>query len=250
MPTAKEPDILHRAKTVEDAHGLYATHFDGASAGQLRGEGSTYYTMLPTFSDVTMLARNVCGKDLKLIYLMRDPIKRITSHLAHDYMVGRLQEPDFDRAVNDDPRYVSWSDYPMQAKPWLEHFGPDSILFLSFESYVSNRVETLSLVFSHLGLDPREAAISKSVSNERGSQRQLRFSGIEKALKSKFYQNSVRTVLPTSTLALLKRILMRKRALPAVTLSHETLAWLEARFAGQAAELDALGIQAQPGIAN
>lgn len=248
MPSSKEPDILHRAKTVEDANELYTRHFYSIEIGKFSGEASTYYTMLPTFTDVSGFARDVWHKDVKLIYLMRDPIKRIISHLSHDYMVGRLKHIDFDRAVRDDPRYIAWSDYAMQMRPWIAAFNLDPILFLSFENYVTNRECVMDRVFTHIGLDPKKANQPATASNTRGSQRELKFSGLGKFLRSNFYQNSVRTFLPQKTLEASKQILTRKRVPPDVILSDDTINLLTETFANQRADLAALGVGTYPGL--
>lgn len=247
MPALKEPDILHKAKTVDEARRLYLEHFSGASEGQICGEASTYYTMLPTFTDISELARQVCPDDVKLIYLMRDPIERIRSHLSHDFMVGRLRDANFDRAVREDPRYISWSDYAMQARPWIQEFGLDRILFLSFENFAANRLTTIRRVFIHLGLNIDFEVAATRISNERGSQRASHSSTINRVLQSNFYQARVRKTLPDWLILASKNLLTRRRAIPTVSLSQETLLWLTEKFSNQQNELRKIGVSTYPG---
>ncbi|MBN2906945.1 MAG: sulfotransferase [Rhodobacteraceae bacterium] len=247
MPSAKEPDILHKADGDEAARRLYALHFAGAAPGQLRAEGSTGYTMVPTRPCVAARARALCGPGLKIIYLMRDPVARIRSQLAHDYAVGRLARAEYDAAIRDDPRYRELSDYAMQARPWIEAFGLEQILFLSFEEFVADRDATLARVFEHLGLDPAGVRAGKGVSNPRGSQRQTRFAWIDRVVRSAQYQGHIRPLLPRAMVDLGKSALTRRRPAPEVVLTPQTEAALARAFAGQAQELAALGITTLPG---
>lgn len=247
LPAFKEPDILHRARSEPEARLMYSRHFAAATPGQLCGEASTYYTMLPTFPEVADLAKQVCGPVLKLIYIMRNPIARIRSHLAHDFAVGRLGHTDFDRAVRDDPRYLAWSDYPMQAKPWIETFGLDQILFLSFETFVADRSGAVAQVVRHLGLDPVEMEIGAGISNQRGSQRQVRHPLVAQLIGSEFYRYGLRPLLPGRLVEGGKALSTRRRAVPPVTFSPETEERLALAFADQNTRLARLGVTVFPG---
>lgn len=247
MPDLKEPDILHRADDAKAASALYRRHFEWAAQGQIRGEGSTYYTMAPTYPNVCALARQVCGPDLKIIYLMRDPMARIKSHLAHDFAVGRLTHTDFDRALREDPRYLSWSDYPSQIGPWLETFDRSCFLFLSFEAYVSDRRAGLEAVCAHLGIDASLAPKRTSISNARGSQRRMRLPLIGSLLNSEIYRERVRRILPRPVIKHAKDLLTSHVPSPKVNLDGLTAKRLVASFEGQREELLRLGIPTFPG---
>ena len=58
----------------------YAARFDDRFA--VRGESSPHYTNLPRFTGVAERIRQHCP-DAKLIYMVRDPIKRMLSHWVH-----------------------------------------------------------------------------------------------------------------------------------------------------------------------
>jgi len=242
LPTVKEPNILHRAESVDAAKRLYSKHFSSAPEGVLLGEASTYYTMLPTLKNVSAFARKVCGDKLKLIYIIRDPLARIRSHLSHDFAVGRIPDSDFDRAVRDDPRYIAWSNYPMQIAPWIEEFGLNNILVISFESFVEHRTDTLKTVLHHIGLEAELAAAGTTVSNQRGSQRQPRFTLVEKIVRSDLYASTLRPFLPSKLTAAFKRLLTFSRPIPEIELSHSTVRKLEEFFLNQVKLLQDLKI--------
>lgn len=246
LPSLKEPDILHLGATPQACAALYGRHFAGAPHGKCRGEASTYYTMLPTYTGVAERALQTCGPDLKLVYMMRDPVARIRSHLAHDYAVGRLRHTDFDAAIRNDPRYTAWSDYPMQAAPWITAFGRAQILFVSFDRFVAERAQTVREVCAHIGLDPSRAQVGEQASNTRGTQRQARFGVVESLLGSATFRHVLRPLLPRGVRSLGKMLLTRKRPQPAIRLSPETEAALRAAFADQNEKLAALGIHTFP----
>ena len=58
----------------------YASRFDDRFP--VRGESSPHYTNLPRFTGVAERIREHCP-DARLIYMVRDPIKRILSHWVH-----------------------------------------------------------------------------------------------------------------------------------------------------------------------
>lgn len=222
MPSDKEPDILHRASDIDDALKRYETHFHGAGPGQICGEGSTYYTMVPTFPSVATFARQVCGPDLKIIYLTRDPVARIKSHLAHDFGVGRIRSDDFDKAVREDARYISWSNYEFQLEPWVDAFGTDAILRLSFETFIANRSQEVTKVCQHIGVQPNAILDIKSVSNPRGSQRRPRTPGVSRFLTSDVYRKRLRSLVPQAMKDAGMSLLLSRPSVPEITLSSDT----------------------------
>lgn len=243
MPSVKEPNILNRGVTPADLRSLYAEHFRGAGPRALCGDGSTYYTMQPAYPDVSGKARDLLGPELRLIYIMREPVARIVSHLAHDYGVGRIRDTDFDTHALANERYVACSDYARQLAPWIDRFGPDRLLGLRFEDLVADRAAVAARAATFLGLDPAGLARTDRISNPRGSQRQP-LPGVGRFLDSELYRRYGHR-LPVSLRATAKTLLMRRRSVPDIRLSPETERRLRDRFADLPDRLHALGL---PGI--
>ncbi|WP_379547107.1 sulfotransferase [Qipengyuania sp. DSG2-2] len=154
LPQEKEPETL---VSMGDDHEAilrdYASLFRGAREGQIRGEASTAYTKRPTFEGAADRAKALCGPDLKLIYLMREPVGRMVSQYRHEF---GLHETDLsmDTAFAQDSRYADYSRYDYQLEPWQAAFPACQILLLSFEEYVQDRAATLLVVCQFLGIDP------------------------------------------------------------------------------------------------
>jgi hypothetical protein len=159
LPEDKEPNVLREAMPIETYRSRYHRLFHGAKPDQICGEASTTYTKLPDFPGVPPRARLSAGSDLKIIYLVRNPIHRIISQ--HHYETGMRQVNDrLEVAVRSHPRYINYSRYAMQILPWIEEFGPANVMVIPFEHYISSRETTIRRLCSFLGIDPSKTIIA------------------------------------------------------------------------------------------
>jgi hypothetical protein len=128
----------------------YASRFDDRF--KVRGESSPHYTNLPRFEGVAARIHEHCP-DARLIYMVRDPIKRILSHWVHatgaGYETGELipvlSEPS--------SSYMNRSKYWMQLQPYLELFDRSQIEVITQEELQSEREETMRKAFAFAGVD-------------------------------------------------------------------------------------------------
>lgn len=146
----KEPAYFNKQEAwregLDEYHRLYSPE-----PGQLCGEASTMYTFLPEWQD-THRRLYEYNPHLKLIYIMRHPVKRVISHYTHNLVRGiEKQEPQY--AVLNDPRYLNRSRYAVQIRPYLELFGSENILLLVFEEYVVNQGLTLRTIADFLAIN-------------------------------------------------------------------------------------------------
>ena len=141
------PEIDYYPRDREWYLGLFA-----AGAGhRYRGESSTHYTKLPVHTGVVERLAEFVDDDARFIYLMRDPVERAISHYWHD--VRKLEEHrGILEALRERVDYTAFSDYRMQLVPYLEHFGKDRVLALTFESLTRDPEATLGTLFDWLGL--------------------------------------------------------------------------------------------------
>lgn len=155
FPLDKEPENLCHDDVLTPA-GLarYESLFARAKPGQICGEASTAYTKRPDFEGVAERARKVCGPDLRIIYLVRDPLKRAISHHFHEYARGNMPA-SIDDAVQQFPALVNYSRYAMQVEPWLAVFGRDHVRIVRFEDYVSDRVAWSTRLCEFIGVEPK-----------------------------------------------------------------------------------------------
>jgi hypothetical protein len=132
----------------------YSSQFAGASE-PVRGEKSVYYTMYPYKPSVADRIREVIP-DVKLIYLVRDPVARIVSHYVQAVVQGVEHRP-LDEAVAPvgDPAnwYLCTSRYASQLREYLRVFAPEQILVIDHADLAADRGAALSRVFGFLGVD-------------------------------------------------------------------------------------------------
>jgi hypothetical protein len=139
----------------------YASHF--SADAPVRGESSPHYTNRPRFEGVAGRMRELLG-DVRIIYMVRDPIDRLLSHYLHN-VGGGYEDRELPEAVGD-PRsaYVQRGLYAYQLEPFLEAFGDDRVLVISREELASEREATMRRAFEFAGVD--SAFVSEQFARE------------------------------------------------------------------------------------
>ncbi|QNL20583.1 sulfotransferase domain-containing protein [Hyphobacterium sp. CCMP332] len=121
---------------------------------KIRGEASTMYSFYPEFPDTPNNIFEYNPK-IKLIYIIKDPVKRIESHFAHRQVRGR-EKTSIDEAIRQNRAYIEISKYHMQIERYLKYFSADQIKVVQFEKLIENfRAEILTLCH-FLEIDGRE----------------------------------------------------------------------------------------------
>ena len=145
----KEPDFFLRRNEKDLA--WYKQCFQ--EPAQAYGEASTNYTKYPAFQGVPERMHRVLP-DLKLLYLVRDPIERAVSHYAHNRAAGR-ESRSVDEAFRpvDDNHYLQTSCYHFQLSQYLEHYSKERVLVIESERLRADRGQVLREIFSFLGVD-------------------------------------------------------------------------------------------------
>ena len=128
----------------------YASRFDDRF--KVRGESSPHYTNLPRYEGVPERIKAHCP-DAKLLYMVRDPIKRILSHWMHATGAG-YETRDIATVLSDpNTQYVNRSRYWMQLQPYLEHFDRDRIELIAQEELQADREGTMRKAFAYAEVD-------------------------------------------------------------------------------------------------
>ena len=127
----------------------YASRFDDRF--KVRGESSPHYTNLPRYEGVAERIHTHCP-DARLLYMVRDPIKRILSHWVHASGAG-YETRDMAAVLSDpDTQYVNRSKYWMQLQPYLELFDRGQIEIITQEELQAERDATMRKAYSFLGV--------------------------------------------------------------------------------------------------
>jgi len=195
FPLDKEPNALcdDRVLTPEGAE-AYAGLFRDARPGQRRGEASTAYTKLPHYAGVADRARRLLGPDLRLIYILRDPIARLLSHHRHEGELGRLPA-DLAAALDASAGLVEYSCYARQLEPWLDAFDRARLLVLRFEDYVRDRRAHAARACAHLGVARRDEIVDESRVYNRSDGKPVVKGPWKRVVRSGFYRERIRPLL-------------------------------------------------------
>jgi hypothetical protein len=126
------------------------------AAGVARGESSPSYSMDPWIAGVPERIHELLP-DVKLLYLVRDPVERAVAQWVEFYSLYEEHRP-FEEAVAEpeDPAnpYLAASRYASQLERYLEHFPQERILVLDQRELLEDRRAALGSVFSFLAVDP------------------------------------------------------------------------------------------------
>jgi len=134
---------------LRDYHALFASDPD-----QLWLEASTMYTFLPEFGG-THERIAAYNPDVKLIYVMRDPVERMLSNYAFR-RVRRLTSDPPEVALLTDPTFVNRSRYGMQLRPYFETFPSEQIHLMVFEEHLADPSRSMKEVAEYLGISADE----------------------------------------------------------------------------------------------
>ena len=138
----------------------------------ITGEASPYYLFHPAVPErvAAMLP------DVKLIAMLRDPVKRAFSHYHHEFEGGYETLPTFEEAIDaedgrlegeterllEDPAYASFSHqhhsylargrYAEQLEAWFAHVPRERFLIVTSEEFYRETASTYATVQDFLGL--------------------------------------------------------------------------------------------------
>lgn len=129
------------------------------------GESTPAYTWQHIYPEVPGRMATVIP-DAKLIYLLRDPIARIESHLHHDLYRGRLKLKEIDSKVLEDPQYIQTSRYFFQLKEYLKYFPKERILIMETNELKKDLNSSLNEICSYLNVDSFDFTNKVKVRNQ------------------------------------------------------------------------------------
>jgi hypothetical protein len=189
MARQKELDFFVAERNWHRGWQWYCSQFKVSESTVAIGEASAAYTQYPRYRGVAARIAEYLP-DVRLIYIVRNPIERIRSEYQHRVLAGTEQSA-IDRAVLTDPTYVDHSRYAMQMDQYLDHFERRQLLVITSESLLSDRLSTMQKVAEFLELSSRFSA---------------------RELRQEFYVTAERKNLPPFLLSIRTRPLLRRAA--------------------------------------
>ena len=236
MATPKEPNFFndHWHRGV----GWYERLFAAAGAAQARGEASVRYTSYPDNPECPCRIASVLP-DVRLLYVVRDPIARMRSHYQHEVAALREWLP-VERALRENPIYLDVSRYATQLERYLDRFPREQLLVVRAEELFVNPSLVLPRVYRFVGVDPSfQPADPARRDNETAQRFQLPVvvrRGIGLAVRADVYRHVPQWAKETVR-TLTRR---RSRTAPDVRISEELAAALRAELADEMRRLDVI----------
>jgi hypothetical protein len=164
MATPKELHFFPASKHWPDGVDWYAAHFEAGRDQPARGEISPSYSQADQFPGVAARVAQVVP-DVKLVYLVREPVARTRSMYLHEVASGRERLP-IEQALREKPMYVNSSRYAWQLDEYLEFFPPERIHVFTSEALRDDRAATLRALYRFIGVD--EQLVPAAIDVERG----------------------------------------------------------------------------------
>ena len=160
--------------------------------GMIYGEGSTNYTKYPRFKLNIWDDIFSYNKDMKFLYLIRNPVDRTVSHYMHSFQRG-FTTSTLEDAVILKPELINTSRYFMQIIPYIRTFGRESVKILLFDDLVKDPKNMAKDVFSFLELrdfhfpeDMQEFHFNKTIGSSKTHWKYDDPTGLKKLVKGRF----------------------------------------------------------------
>lgn len=148
----KEPDFFSRNPDWKSKINEYQRLFKNNK--RIKGEASTTYSWYLEFPETAQRLFDY-NPNLKLIFIVRDPVERMRSHYMHELSKARTKMP-IEKEVLLNPTYLHHSLYSIQIRPFLKLFSKENFHFICFEEYVKNPVQTLESVAEFLNVSKQD----------------------------------------------------------------------------------------------
>lgn len=151
MTDPKEPNYFSDDENYAKGADWYESLFSPAADGDIKGEASTHYTKRPELPE-TVARMKAALPEVRLIYMIRNPMSRLVSHYIHEWTQSVLSEP-LDLEITRHSPLVDYGLYGWQIAPYVEAYGADAIMLTSLERIKTDPAAELARVAAHIGYD-------------------------------------------------------------------------------------------------
>jgi hypothetical protein len=170
---------------------------------RIKGEASTNYSKYPAETGVPERIYQTLP-NVKIIYVLRDPINRLLSHVHHNLLKGDEREDHYiGKLRNPESHYINCSRYYMQLEKYFPFFPKEQILILTAEELRENTPDTMKKIFEFLNLNNADYHHSEYQKTRHISsgRRKILNPYLRRFLKNKPYYNFIASnlnfVIPT-----------------------------------------------------
>jgi len=228
MPEEKELTFFNkeyyffRGKMNErDSWEEYLSHFSGGEMCTAVGEATPGYALVKRSRNIpTRIAEAL--PDVRLIYIVRHPLRRIESAWRQNVLRGRLPPDTFEDALWNYAPIVGGSQYYETLSAYRDCFSDDQILLLFLKDLRDKPQRTLNRCFEFLGVEPIAETLNQG-SPKNQSKDNKHLLPIIKKIRGGIAWNLGSSLIPANTKKYF--IGLFYRPLPSVDWREETLKW-------------------------
>ena len=128
----------------------YESHFPKTEGARVHFECSPSY-----FHDPRAPARAAAYRpELKVLALLRDPVKRAFSNHMHEIVKGHIPPGPFEQGLENNPAYLEQGLYATHLRPWFDAFPGDQIKIMFAEDISADPTAAATEVFTFFDVDP------------------------------------------------------------------------------------------------
>lgn len=139
----------------------YKSRFTKPGGATVTGEDSPTYL----FSNVAAARISRSMPDVKVMFMLRNPVKRAYSQYWHLVKSGRATET-FERAISTQPSIILGSTYAPHLRQYQRLIGPERVKVLIFEDFIARPQEVVDEVTDFIGVDRFPLQAGKSWYNK------------------------------------------------------------------------------------
>ncbi len=194
MSDPKEPNYFSDGPNFAKGIDWYRSLFSSMPIGDLKGESSTHLTKYPVHPDAAERMHESLP-NAKLLYVMRDPIKRLVSQYIHEWSQSTISG-DINQAIREHARLISYSSYAMQLDKYTRFYSRGQILPVFFERLMSEPQAEFERICRFVGFDGTPVWEIEAQAQNASGQRQRRSAGLNSVLGIPVVQRLRRTLLP------------------------------------------------------
>jgi len=179
-------------------------------------EGSTDYTKRPHCDGVIDRLRALPGAEYRIVYIMRNPLRRITSHAYHvdrtrqeiGHMMLEREDLSLDGGISD--VWIDISRYAYQIRPYVEAFGRNHVFLTTLEQLEADSKAVVSQIFEFLDLPPHPIDVSQRFNQKRPAKSPVALWTRASAFAP--FKWLYRAVMPTKLRGPLKQLFSKRRS--------------------------------------
>lgn len=150
VSSLKEPNFFGDDANYAKGLTYYSSLFRHAQSHQVCGEASTDYAKWPKFPNAAARISQTLS-DVKLIYIMRNPVERAYSYYVHINRNRPIRE-SFEAYICRTTEALDASNYMLQIEQYLNYFSRESFLFLLLDDLVHQPQQVLQQVCRFIGV--------------------------------------------------------------------------------------------------